>query len=155
MLRFNSVNLEKYTFLIVLLVCLIGATTAISCYHCNSEFDPRCGDPFDEFGLGKVRCNDTPPLEHLPHLPAVICRKAMQKVYGKIRVVRGCGYITDESDDKECKKRSGTHDVHVTYCSCSKDFCNDGVQINLNSNLKYFLTVTTVLAIILQIRFSF
>ena len=34
-------------------------------------------------------------------------------VYGIVRVVRGCGYITDDRDDKDCMKRSGTHDVHA------------------------------------------
>lgn len=45
-------------------------------------------------------------------------------VYGELRIVRGCGYITDVRDNKECLKRSGTHDVHALYCACSTDLCN-------------------------------
>ena len=45
-------------------------------------------------------------------------------VYGEERIVRGCGYITDARDNKECLKRSGTHDVHALYCACSTDLCN-------------------------------
>jgi hypothetical protein len=45
-------------------------------------------------------------------------------VYGKVRVVRGCGYITDERDDGICMKRSGTHDVFALYCACTTDLCN-------------------------------
>lgn len=33
------------------------ATSAIECYQCNSEYDPRCGDPFDSYSLGKVNCS--------------------------------------------------------------------------------------------------
>jgi hypothetical protein len=54
-----------------------------------------------------------------------LCRKTVQKVYGKTRVVRGCGYLTDDRDDKECVKRSGTHDVFAVYCACTTDLCND------------------------------
>lgn len=50
-------------------------------------------------------------------------------VYGKIRIVRDCGYIEDDKTDKECVKRSGTHDVQVHYCSCTKSLCNDGQHV--------------------------
>ena len=50
-------------------------------------------------------------------------------MYGKVRVLRGCGYITDERDDKMCIKRSGTHDVHALYCACTADLCNSSEKV--------------------------
>lgn len=49
--------------------------------------------------------------------------------FGKIRVIRDCGYLrAEETDDnKECVRRLGTHEVQATYCSCTKDVCNDAV----------------------------
>uniref|UniRef100_A0A1B6KW31 Uncharacterized protein n=1 Tax=Graphocephala atropunctata TaxID=36148 RepID=A0A1B6KW31_9HEMI len=98
---------------------------SIVCYHCNSAYDPRCGDPFDPYSLGKINCSMQAQLEHLPFMEPMVCRKNVQKVYGKIRVVRSCGYIEDpDRDGRECVKRSGTHDVHMLYCACKGDICN-------------------------------
>lgn len=55
------------------------ASTAIECYECNSGYDPRCGDPFDPYSLGKVNCSLKPRLEHMPNLEPTICRKTSQK----------------------------------------------------------------------------
>jgi len=52
---------------------------AIICYQCNSEYDPRCGDPFDSYSLGTVNCSFQPRLEHLSHLKPTLCRKISQK----------------------------------------------------------------------------
>lgn len=54
------------------------ATSAIECYQCNSEYDPRCGDPFDSYSLGKVNCSLKIHLEHLPNIDPVLCRKTTQ-----------------------------------------------------------------------------
>ncbi|XP_001603295.2 uncharacterized protein LOC100119541 isoform X2 [Nasonia vitripennis] len=111
-------------------ICVVLAASfrygaAVICYQCNSEYDPRCGDPFDPYSLGTVNCSFQPRLEHLNHLEPTLCRKITQKVYGKNRVVRGCGFLEDEkADDKSCLKRSGTHDVRALYCSCTTDLCN-------------------------------
>uniref|UniRef100_A0A1Y1K3I9 Uncharacterized protein n=1 Tax=Photinus pyralis TaxID=7054 RepID=A0A1Y1K3I9_PHOPY len=95
------------------------------CYVCNSLYDTRCADPFDPYTLGYVDCNLKDPPRHLNStLKPILCRKTVQRVDGKTRVVRGCGYIPDRRDDKECVKRSGTHNVQVTYCACKKSFCN-------------------------------
>ena len=112
------------TLVLVVLLSSIHHGEAIICYQCNSEYDPRCGDPFDPYSLGTVNCSFVPRLEHLNHLEPTICRKISQTVYGKIRVVRGCGYITDDNDNAECQRRTGTHDVKAYYCSCTGDLCN-------------------------------
>ncbi|KAF3422595.1 hypothetical protein E2986_01369 [Frieseomelitta varia] len=63
-------------------ICLIirpAIREAIICYQCNSEYDPRCGDPFDPYSLGTVNCSFQPRLEHLNHLEPVLCRKISQR----------------------------------------------------------------------------
>ncbi|BFG04221.1 uncharacterized protein DMAD_03237 [Drosophila madeirensis] len=118
--------MEKMLLLLGVLCC-IQVSTALMCYDCNSEFDPRCGDPFEPYSIGEVNCSKQEPLEHLKDkYKPTLCRKTVQKIYGKTRIVRGCGYIHDERTDVECVRRSGTHDVAATYCSCTKDLCNGG-----------------------------
>ncbi|CAH1984752.1 unnamed protein product [Acanthoscelides obtectus] len=106
--------------------------SSIQCYDCNSKFDPRCGDPFDPYTIGIVNCSE----KRLPHFP-VLCRKIVQKVEGETRVIRGCGYIRDDHDDKQCFKRTGTANVEVVHCSCTTSLCNSANSIHL-SYLGYF-----------------
>ncbi|XP_063705697.1 uncharacterized protein LOC134834837 [Culicoides brevitarsis] len=126
----------------------ISASNALLCHSCNSEFDPRCGDPFDSFSIGQVNCSYLNPLEHMPGVEPVLCRKTTQKVYGKIRVVRGCGYITDPRDDKECVKRSGTHDVFAWYCACTTDLCNTA-----SSLITFNKVISVIMLLILSILY--
>ncbi|KAK1119773.1 hypothetical protein K0M31_013187 [Melipona bicolor] len=133
------------TLVLVVLLSTIHHGEAIICYQCNSEYDPRCGDPFDPYSLGTVNCSFQPRLEHLSHEKPVLCRKISQRVYGKIRVVRGCGYITDKRDDAECLIRSGTHDVHAVYCACTGDLCNSAES----RTPSFLLPLTSLLTVIL------
>ncbi|KAH0945204.1 hypothetical protein HN011_010738 [Eciton burchellii] len=135
---------------IIGLVLIVLTTTfdrgeAIICYQCNSEYDPRCGDPFDSYTLGTVNCSFQPRLEHLSLLEPTLCRKISQKVYGKVRVVRSCGYITDKMDNGECLTRSGTHDVRAQYCSCTSDLCNSVESLRMPSLLPLAFLLTAVL----------
>ncbi|XP_015606247.1 uncharacterized protein LOC107273001 [Cephus cinctus] len=120
----NTSFIVSVVALLLVIITTVQHGQAIICYECNSEYDPRCGDPFDPYSLGTVNCSFQPRLERLKHLEPTICRKISQKVYGKTRVVRGCGYITDVKDNHECLVRSGTHDVHGFYCACTEDLCN-------------------------------
>lgn len=56
-----------------------SAPNHISCYHCNSAYDPRCGDPFEAYSLGTVNCSLIDQREHLPGIRPTICRKNVQK----------------------------------------------------------------------------
>ncbi|CAK9815599.1 hypothetical protein ANTQUA_LOCUS8513 [Anthophora quadrimaculata] len=135
------------TLVLVVLLSTIHHGEGIICYQCNSEYDPRCGDPFDPYTLGTVNCSFQPRLEHLNHLEPTLCRKISQRVYGKIRVVRGCGYITDEKDNGDCLKRSGTHDVQAFYCSCTGDLCNSAES----RTPSFLLPLTSLLAVVLAV----
>lgn len=109
------------------LACLLDSrgVDAIICYDCNSEYDPRCGDPFDPYTLGQIDCNERQALDHLSGANATLCRKLVQRIGTKIRVVRTCGYIEEAGRDGGlCASRSGTHDVNVQYCSCKGNLCN-------------------------------
>ncbi|XP_064538078.1 UPAR/Ly6 domain-containing protein crok [Drosophila montana] len=121
--------MEK-TLLLLGVLCCIQVTTALMCYDCNSEYDPRCGDPFEPYSIGEVNCSKQEPLEHLKDkYKPMLCRKTVQKIYGKVRIVRGCGYIPDERTDKECIRRLGTHDVSATYCACTHELCNGATAV--------------------------
>ncbi|KAL2721387.1 protein quiver-like, partial [Vespula maculifrons] len=120
---------------------------AIICYQCNSEYDPRCGDPFNPYSLGTVNCSFQPRLEHLDHLEPTICRKISQRIYGKDRVVRGCGYITDQKDNGACLLRTGTHDVRAHYCACTGDLCNSAEKRRPSSLLNLATVATIIVAI--------
>ncbi|EDW00712.1 GH21037 [Drosophila grimshawi] len=125
--------MEKTLLLLGVLCCIQVISTALMCYDCNSEYDPRCGDPFEPYSIGEVNCSKQEPLEHLKDkYKPILCRKTVQKIYGKTRIVRGCGYIPDERTDKECIRRSGTHDVSATYCACTKELCNGATAVGAN-----------------------
>lgn len=135
------------TLVLVVLLSSIHHGESIICYQCNSEYDPRCGDPFNSYSLGTVNCSFQPRLEHLSHLEPSVCRKIVQKVYGKIRVVRGCGYIADERDNGECVRRAGTHDVQAHYCSCTNDLCNSAES----RTPSFLLPLTFLFAVVLAV----
>lgn len=68
-------------------------------------------------------------------------------VEGKTRIIRGCGYITDaKRDNKECFIRTGTKEIHVTYCSCTKSYCNTSLPIYFTSSrsLLLFMLIVTL-----------
>lgn len=79
--RFNWIktpNFPRISPLIPSFALITVDSSAIMCYHCNSEYDPRCGDPFNSYSLGVVNCSVTPRPEHITEEPT-LCRKIMQK----------------------------------------------------------------------------
>ncbi|XP_059489063.1 uncharacterized protein LOC132204530 [Neocloeon triangulifer] len=121
---------STWTLLVIgLVLCFLAPQgECIKCYECNSEYDPRCADPFDSYTIGEVDCDLKPKLDHLSHLNATLCRKISQKVNGLHRTVRSCGYLPAEDNKLGCIMRSGTYEVNVVYCACQGDLCNDGFR---------------------------
>ncbi|KAF4533560.1 hypothetical protein B566_EDAN001046 [Ephemera danica] len=118
--------------------------SCIKCYQCNSEYDPRCGDPFDSYSIGEVDCDRKPRLEHVNY-NASLCRKTSQKVNGKLRTIRTCGYLPAENDQLTCVHRSGTYEVHINYCACKGDLCN-GANIPREVSISLLLLPLLLLA---------
>lgn len=71
-------------------------------------------------------------------------------VYGIERVVRGCGYITDDRDDKQCLKRSGTFEVNAIYCACTTDLCNTSSQLFDKRQIALSILVLSIIHLISQ-----
>lgn len=45
------------------------------------------------------------------------------------RVIRECGYIQDQLDDKRCLRRTGTMGTETHYCACTTSLCNDSTSV--------------------------
>ena len=67
--------------------CVTG--TALKCWECNSKYDARCGDPFSNYSVALVDCDQRhDDVDHLVEgfekdaagePKATICRKTYQK----------------------------------------------------------------------------
>ncbi|XP_061711486.1 uncharacterized protein LOC133520823 [Cydia pomonella] len=117
--------------ILVVFVNCVQFASAIFCYDCNSAFDPRCGEEFDPFSLGVVNCSLRDPPDHINVSEPSICRSIKMEIYGKVRVVRQCGYIEDDPNEKNCQRKAGNGDLFVTYCSCDTDLCNHAAKHGL------------------------
>lgn len=76
---FQSQNMQFGTIEMIRFNLSFSATSAIMCYECNSQYDPRCGDNFDPFSLALVNCSLKEPPNHLRDLQPELCRKITQK----------------------------------------------------------------------------
>lgn len=72
------------------------------------------------------------------------------KVFGKIRVVRDCGYITSDDDNKGCVRKTGTYEVQNFFCSCTDDLCNTASTLQWTS----LWIVSSICALLLITRFQ-
>jgi hypothetical protein len=127
------------------------AAFAIHCWDCSSFINPGCGDPFRNDSFDKIDC-DQVLMPHLEGQKATLCRKIIQKglyekdisiskclksdlnlsVHGSDvpQVIRGCGWIVDDSVNKDCVRRSGLFSATVEYCTCDQDGCNAGTSLS-------------------------
>jgi len=132
-------------FVSTIVVLVDGAenVTVRYCYECNSILHPGCADGFEgdnKFPHEKVlkynysrACSDSNLLPHTkkddPPPRAVGCRKILQEVDGKTRIVRQCAYTKPEdSDEVNGMKRTGNQGVRLFYYQCARDYCNSATK---------------------------
>jgi len=145
----------------------VSPGSAIKCWECNSQYDMRCGEPFDNYTVALVDCDqrrdkvdhidnemlvkyneytvDEQAVENFDAKKASVCRKTTQIVGENTRVIRGCGWIrnTGYLSDRKCFMRTGTHQVLVYHCSCKSDGCNPASRpAALSTSIIALLTVT-------------
>lgn len=133
---------------LLLFMCFIQTGLSIKCYDCRSDWDPKCGDPFDNSTVPFKDCNQEPDLDHLPNLRPTMCRKIRQKVNGKWSFFRSCAYLGEpgiNGDERFCLMRTGSYNIFMEYCTCnSKDGCNSGI---LPTATKITLILTGILTL--------
>lgn len=118
------------------LLANFSSVSGIKCWECNSAYDKRCGDPFNNYTSELVDCDQKQSdLSHLPlnngtPYTATICRKTVQTVRADVRVIRSCGWIPNPPnlEGRDCYTRTGTNQVMVYHCACKEDGCNAAPQ---------------------------
>jgi len=134
------------------------------CYECTSVLHPGCADGYegsDKFPHeGKLKYNyskdcsakDLLPFveEGKPNPVAVGCRKILQEVDGKTRVVRECAYNKPDgsSDEVSGLKRTGNQGVRLFYYQCPRDYCNGANSQFSKSFLLFSFFVPLILALV-------
>jgi len=128
----------------ILLIATVQPVSGIKCWECNSAYDYRCADEFNNQTTQLVDCDQrTPWMGHLPldedlkPYTATLCRKTVQTTDEHTRVVRGCGWIPNIEmfRDRDCFTRTGTNKINVFHCVCKGDGCNSANQFGMSSLL--------------------
>lgn len=107
---------------LLLFIFALSPGLGIKCYDCNSHFDEQCDDPFKESSIEKVNCDGK---MNPTNVNATFCRKMVQKsekfwlmwkicnfhefifsVNEQIRIIRSCGYISDNLEDGKCRRNN-------------------------------------------------
>ena len=132
--NFNKIGSKSfYPVALLLLFCLIRASSPLQCFVCDSYIDAHCGDPFyheDDYEYNNKRPKDPSLLRPCP--PDSFCRKIYQNVRGEERVIRSCGSVPDETD-RDCY--TTVHEEYNTLvCQCdNEDGCNSGNMFQVSS----------------------
>ncbi|OQV21565.1 hypothetical protein BV898_04467 [Hypsibius exemplaris] len=134
---------------ILLCLCVFKAS-GILCYECNSHYDPRCGDHFDNLTYPLTDCRYKLKYHLDPWVGgATMCRKMVIHIHGEKRIVRECAFLGQVgfNDGRWCLERVGTRYIHYSVCQCNnKDGCNAAPSSQIPfSNVLYFLTLTCIL----------
>lgn len=136
----KSTRVIKFIALPILLVAIVQehCVSAIKCYVCQSNVDPKCADPFDNLTLPITDCDAYPRADLVPRneldvieekgffsafsqpapvkpLRATMCRKIRQKVNGEWRTIRGCGYLGPPGDLLPDKQDSTTPNCQMRH----------------------------------------
>ncbi|ODM98488.1 hypothetical protein Ocin01_08190 [Orchesella cincta] len=132
------------------LLCFVSYASAIRCYHCHSELNEDCGDPFDSPGNDSAILIDCDTLGDQNY---TFCRKTVQIIELRpekqsTRIIRSCSYLDDsrllpdegeDPADLRCYRRTGMWGVEVFYCGCHADGCNAASTVGVSSIVMLFL----------------
>jgi len=134
--NFNKMSSKSFSpVALLLLFCLIHASSSLLCYQCNSYQDPYCDDPFyheDDYDYEYKRPKDPSLLKHCPQdIEYPFCRKIYQNVRGDERVIRSCGSVRDERE-RECYT-TVLEEYNTLVCECYGDGCNSGNILQVSS----------------------
>ncbi|XP_055346424.1 uncharacterized protein LOC129593935 [Paramacrobiotus metropolitanus] len=117
---------------------------AIQCYECNSAYDPRCGDHFDNLTYPLTDCRYKYK-GHLQLYGATKCRKMIVQVHNHRRIIRECAFLgqVGYNDGRWCLERVGARYVSYSVCLCdNKDGCNSsGLNSQNIFNVILFISV--------------
>lgn len=143
-------RLIDFLFLVFVLAVFFPSGECIHCWDCNSAYDPRCGDPFDNHSIALVDCSQM-SYTHLAVKEATLCRKTTQKVNGVLRVIRSCGWLNSTHEDSglSCFQRSGSQDVYLTHCTCFTDGCNGAHWFKPNA---YLIALPLLVVLLINLR---
>ncbi|KAG9511413.1 Charged multivesicular body protein 5 [Fragariocoptes setiger] len=161
----------------------ITPVSAIKCWVCQSNVDPKCADPFDNSTLPITDCDAYPrndlaipksdyeilqekqtfgltnqqPINN--SFKATMCRKIRQKVNGEWRTIRNCAYLGQpgegQGNENYCLMRKGSYDIFMESCTCnSKDGCNPGSRIITNLSLMVTSTGLSICLFLISRRFG-
>ena len=96
-----------------------GAT--IKCWQCNSKYDPRCGEPFNNHSIAFVDCDQQRSLD-IPHLDdknlAFYNRDTRIKYGGDDEDAKGVEK-KDQAGASLCRKTTQTGDTLQYIIGCS------------------------------------
>ncbi|XP_044739542.1 protein quiver-like [Chrysoperla carnea] len=117
---------------------------SIKCWECNSDFDPKCGDPFDNSTIPITDCAQRKPnLDYDPVVNSHSCEKKIQTdiITGKRSVVRSCGYQSPSVAFGKCKEPEQNSKIRIEFCElCSdKDGCNSAPSLLSRNSFTHLL----------------
>jgi len=118
----------------LLLLCLIDTGSSLQCHQCNSYEHAHCGDPYHHVDDVSKAPKTQEYLNDCPDdgIEYTFCRKIYQNVRGDERVIRSCGYIPDEREDRDCYT-TVLEEYNTLVCQCKLDGCNSASMFKVST----------------------
>ncbi|XP_076368463.1 UPAR/Ly6 domain-containing protein crok-like [Tachypleus tridentatus] len=122
--------MKIHTFcVLVIFFMTVQEGAAIKCWECNSQYDPKCSDPFNNLTMPLIDCNQK-SLPDYPNTTATLCKKVLHIVNNEYQYIRSCGWVTDKNHELDCVERSGNN--YMLVCNCNTHGCNNAFFNQLN-----------------------
>jgi len=118
---------------LLLLLCLIDTGSSLQCHQCNSYTDAHCADPFYHLDDADKKPKTDEFLQDCPNDgKEYFCRKIYQNVRGDERVIRSCGYIKDDRQDRTCYT-TVLEEYNTLVCQCTEEGCNSASMYKMST----------------------